>query len=583
MRHREVLYTFSPEVREAYERLKFPFAVYQFIDEESFVLLISDGYCSMKDIVRDAIPLYRPKRFYGGVHPEDFSRVTELEAQFIREQSDWNVIYRSRNLMDRTYHEIHAVGTFYTMEDGSKVAFIIYRDLSREDPEKSISYTTTAQMERCFIDPITRLPNIECYHKFAEEAMMKMFAAGKAAACIYVDVDGMRFYNEEYGFEEGNRLLRLIADAFRAGFEKALITRVGDDHFALITVWDDQTCERLAAVIKRIGRRALGRATAVKAGISPQTGKTKNDAVKALDQARFAAKCVGTDLRQRYVVYSPNIDDEYWSQRYIRDKFSTAIEKQWITVFYQPIIRAKTGNICNFEALARWIDPVKGLIAPDTFIPVLEKYHLIPQLGAYMLEQVIRQVKSCAAAGLPLEPVSVNLSVLDFEANDMVGLIVSLLKKYDVKPKWIVVEITERDIAQTANAFGQQIRALRRHGIQVWVDDFGSGYSALNVLNQYEFDLLKLDMQFLRQLDEHHGANRVIIKSIVRAAHELGVQTLTEGVETEVHHRFLKEAGCDKEQGYYFAKPRPMEESLQEVRGLPRETEEEARQYGRRS
>ena len=143
MRHREELYTFSPEVREAYERLKFPFAVYQFIDEESFVLLISDGYCSMKDIVRDAVPLYRPKRFYGGVHPEDFSRVTELEAQFIREQSDWNVIYRSRNLLDRTYHEIHAVGTFYTMEDGSKVAFIIYRDLSREDPEKSISYTTS--------------------------------------------------------------------------------------------------------------------------------------------------------------------------------------------------------------------------------------------------------------------------------------------------------------------------------------------------------------------------------------------------------------------------------------------------------
>lgn len=582
MSHRAELYTFPSEVREAYERLKFPFTAYQFIDGESFVLLVSDGYCDMKDIARDGVPLYQAKRFYGGVHPEDFGRVTEMEEKFIREQSDWNVIYRSKNLTDGTYHEIHAVGAFYTMEEGTRLAFITYRDLSRENPEKSISYTTTAQMERCFIDPVTRLPNIECYHKFADEAMMKMFAVGKAAACMYVDVDGMRFYNEEYGFEEGNRLLRLIADSFRSSFEGALITRVGDDHFALITVWDDTTCEKLSATIKRIGQRALGRATAVKAGVSPQTGKTKSDAVKALDQARFAAKCVGNDIRQRYVVYSPNIDDEYWNQRYIRDKFSEAIEKNWITVFYQPIIRAESGKICNFEALARWIDPAKGMIAPDTFIPVLEKYHLIPQLGAYMLEQVIRQVKIRAASGLPLEPVSVNLSVLDFEANDMVGLIVNLLKKYDVEPKWIAVEITERDIAQTAAAFKQQIKALRRHGIQVWVDDFGSGYSALNVLNQYEFDLLKLDMQFLRQLEEHHGANRVIIKSIVCAAHELGVQTLTEGVETTAHHQFLQEVGCDKEQGYYFAKPRPMEESLREDMGLLRETEEEAQQYNAR-
>lgn len=577
--HREDLYTFSPEIREAYERLKFPFTVYQFIDGESFVLLVSDGYCAMKEIDRDAVPLYQPKRFYGGVHPEEFGRVTEMEEKFIREQSDWNVIYRSKNLADGTYHEIHAVGAFYTMEDGSKLAFITYRDLSRENPEKSISYTTTAQMERCFIDPVTRLPNIECYHKFADEAMMKMFAAGRAAACIYIDVDGMRFYNEEYGFEEGNRLLRLIADAFRAGFEGALITRVGDDHFALITVWDDQTCEKLAAAIKRIGQRALGRATAIKAGVAPQMGKTKGDAVKALDQARFAAKCVGNDLRQRYVVYSPNIDDEYWNQRYLRDKFSEAIEKKWINVFYQPIIRADSGKICNFEALARWIDPVKGMIAPDMFIPVLEKYHLIPQLGAYMLEQVIQQVNIRAASGIPLEPVSVNLSVLDFEANDMVSLIVNLLKKYDVAAKWIVVEITERDIAQTVSVFKQQIKALRRHGIQVWVDDFGSGYSALNVLNQYEFDLLKLDMQFLRQLDENRGANRVIIKSIVCAAHELGIRTLTEGVETEAHHRFLKEVGCDKEQGYYFSKPHPMEELLGEGMRLPRETEEEAHRY----
>ena len=135
------------------------------------------------------------------------------------------------------------------------------------------------------------------------------------------------------------------------------------------------------------------------------------------------------------------------------------------------------------------------------------------------------------------------------------------------------MEITERDIAQTVSVFKQQIKALRRHGIQVWVDDFGSGYSALNVLNQYEFDLLKLDMQFLRQLDENRGANRVIIKSIVRAAHELGIRTLTEGVKTEAHHRFLKEVGCDKEQGYYFSKPRPMEELLKEGMRLLRETE----------
>ncbi|MFC2468612.1 MAG: EAL domain-containing protein [Negativicutes bacterium] len=583
MSDRKELYAFPPEVREAYERLKFPFAAYQFIDGESFVLLVSNGYCRMKDIDRSDVSLYEAKRFYGGVHPEDFGRITETEEKFIREKSDWNVIYRSKNQFDGTYHEMHAVGAFYKMDDGADIAFITYRDLSRENPEKSISYTTAAQMERCFLDPVTRLPNIECYHKFADEAMMKIYASGRSAACIYVDVDGMRFYNEEYGFEEGNRLLRVIADALRSIFEGALITRVGDDHFALITFWDDATCDKLTAVIQRVGRQALGRSTAIKAGVSPQIGKTKGDAVKALDQARFAAKCVGNDLRQRYIVYSSCIDEEYWNQRYIREKFSEAIEKQWIKVFYQPIVRAQTGKICNFEALARWIDPAKGLIPPNVFIPVLEKYHLIPQLGAYMLERVIRQVPMRAASGLPLEPVSVNLSALDFEANDVVALILKLLEKYKVEPKWIIVEITERDIAQTARAFKQQIKALRRHGIKVWVDDFGSGYSALNVLNQYEFDLIKLDMQFMRQLDDNRGANRVIIKAIINAAHELGVETLTEGIETAAQHQFLLEAGCDKEQGYYFSKPRPLKESLRQdldpSSGLLRETEKEARLY----
>lgn len=583
MSKNENLYIFPAEVREAYERLKFPFAVYQYIEGESYLILVSDGYCQMKEVEREHIALYQAGNFYAGIHSADFGWIKEMEREFIHTKSECNVIYRGQGDFKKLYHEIHAFGTFSTMENGMELAFFVYTDLSRETPEKSIRYGNVSQADRCFIDPITRLPNIECYHKFADEAMMKISAAGETAACIYIDVDGMRFYNEEYGFEEGDRLLRVIGETVRAIFRGALITRVADDHFALITVWDDHTCDKLTRVIQQVGKQTLGASTSIKAGISPQVGERKADAVKALDQARFAAKCVGTDLKRRYVVYSNSVDDEYWNQRYIREKFAEAIEKKWIKVFYQAILRTKTGKVCNFEALARWIDPDKGMIAPDVFIPVLEKYHLISQLSAYMLETVIQQIKANASSGIPMAPVSVNLSARDFEAHDMAKLILELLDKYQVEHKWIIVELTERDIVGTTQSFQKQIRELRQHGVQVWVDDFGSGYSALNILSQYEFDLIKLDMQFLRKLDDNHGANRIIIKAIVSAARELGFMTLAEGVETVEHHQFLHEVGCDKEQGYYFAKPRLFEERLQRAANhysvLACETEEEAQKY----
>ncbi|MDY6357209.1 MAG: EAL domain-containing protein, partial [Catonella sp.] len=198
-------------------------------------------------------------------------------------------------------------------------------------------------------------------------------------------------------------------------------------------------------------------------------------------------------------------------------------------------------------------------LSPYQFIPTLEKYHLIWKLDFYMLGLVLKDLSERKHDGLPIYPVSINLAREDFEEENAVGQLLGRIDSYDIDRKYIIMEVTERDLAANDMHFKDVIDTLRSEGFSIWVDDFGSGYSSLNVMNAYKFDLIKLDMNFLRHLDDYGGANRVIMSSVIEAAHKLGITTLAEGVETEEHLNFLKEVSCDESQGYLYSKPKPLE------------------------
>lgn len=247
--------------------------------------------------------------------------------------------------------------------------------------------------------------------------------------------------------------------------------------------------------------------------------------------------------------------------RFVRERFDQAIKNQDIKVYYQPEVRALTGRICGFEALARWIDPVEGMISPGEFIPELEAQGRIHELDLYMIRQVCAGQQRIERTGLTLTRTSVNLSRLDFEACDIFSEVEAIRQEYRRKIGYLNIEITESAFSRDDRALAEGMKKFREAGYQVWMDDFGSGYSSLNNLKDYTFDLLKIDMEFLRDF-EKKPQSKVILAAIVNMAKQLGIHTLAEGVETQAQVAFLRDIGCEKLQGYYVGRPAPMDEDI---------------------
>jgi EAL domain-containing protein (putative c-di-GMP-specific phosphodiesterase class I) len=239
-----------------------------------------------------------------------------------------------------------------------------------------------------------------------------------------------------------------------------------------------------------------------------------------------------------------------------------AIENRWSQPYYQPIVRAVNGRVCDEEALARWIDPERGFLSPADFIPYLEDAGVIYKLDLCILEQVLEKMERLKAAGLYLVPQSINLSRSDFYACDIVEEIRRRVDDAGIERKKITIEITESTIGGDFDYIKEQIERFRALGFPVWMDDFGSGYSSLDVLQSVEFDLIKFDMSFMKRLDEGEKA-KIILSELMKMATALGVDTVCEGVETQEQVRFLQEIGCSKLQGYYFCKPIPLQQILE--------------------
>ena len=560
------MYQFPEEIRKAYETLKIALAFDQLIDGKVVPLLLSDGFCELVGMDRDhALEWFREGQFER-LHPDDVGRVARVSTEFAHRQSGYDLVFRARH--SDGYHVIHALGKWQTMADGTELALLTYSDLTANFDAmtgSSENYNLFRQ-DQFYTDSLTGLPNLNYLNQFAEERVHAFRTAGKTPVLIYADVISMHYYNSQYGHEKGNELLKLIADKLKEEIPDALIIRGPDDHFIIIEEYEGeaQTAERIISVCNRVQMEAEGNTTGIKAGACVYEENTTT--ALALDSARNAVKWAGTDLNDVCYFYSETAEEQFWNRRYIVENFDRALKEGWIKVYYQGISRTVTGKGCAAEALARWIDPVRGILSPGEFIPALERYHLLYKLDLFMAEQVCKDFVLKQERGLPLTPVTVNFSAQDFDYVDVPEELERIYNKHcpDLYPekKYLVVEITEQDMAKATDKFLEQLQRLRRRGFRLWMDDFGSGYSSLNVFTRFEVDLIKFDMDLLRKLDDRGGVNRKIMKSMTQIAREMGIHTLAEGMETEAHRKFLMDIGCELAQGYLFHRPEPLEATL---------------------
>ena len=412
-------------------------------------------------------------------------------------------------------------------------------------------------------DIMTGLPGMSLFFMLAQTGRKKLQDAGEQSAVLFIDLNGMKYFNLKYGFAEGDKLLVALAKILANYFGEENCSRFGQDHFAVYTKADglEETLRKLFDDCKKMNG---GRTLPVKVGIYLDSMGFVETSL-ACDRAKFACNKKRDDYRSYFTYFDESMLEKDLKRRYVLDNLDRALQENWITAYYQPIIRAANDKVCDEEALVRWIDPEKGMLSPADFIPVLEDSKLIYKVDIRMVELVLEKMRRQVEAGLFLVPISVNLSRNDFEACDIVEEIRQRVDASGLGRDKLVIEITESVIGQDFDYMKSQIERFRGLGFKVWMDDFGSGYSSLNILQDVKFDVIKFDMRFMQEFEngDKGEKSKMILAELIKMAMALGVETVTEGVETEQQMQFLCEIGCMKLQGYYYTKPIPMEKILE--------------------
>ena len=375
----------------------------------------------------------------------------------------------------------------------------------------------------------------------------------------YFNLENYKAYNAKYGFEAGDGLLKKFAAGLAQIFVDNPCARISDDHF--VAICDPESSGRRIAEAGELLKSLQGEVSLeLKTGLYRMEYPDESIDL-CCDKARLAANSIKKMFDKSVCEYDHDLEYSFNRRQYVINSIDKAVSGGYIKVFYQPVINAKTGELCGMEALARWDDPEYGMLAPNQFIGTLEEYRLIHKLDQQIIELVCRDIHDLGDDPLSRIPVSINFSQLDFELYDVPAVLLEKAGKYGIPINMLDVEITESALNGDADGLIKTMEILRGNGFSQWLDDFGSGYSSLNVLVDYNFDVLKIDMVFLRRFYTNEKS-KFLIKSIVEMAKNLGMVTLTEGVETEEMASFLKEIGCDKLQGYYFSKPVPHEEII---------------------
>ncbi|MCR5580184.1 MAG: EAL domain-containing protein [Pseudobutyrivibrio sp.] len=505
--------------------------------------------------------------FRGMVHPDDLIKIeNQIEAQTIYAAKRHDYVRYRIVAKDGTVKYIEDFGHLLHWTNGKSFYYVFIVDVDRNEYLNANS-SPYANIEQLMLsgdnDELTGLLSMVSFYSKVQSLLSTPEINRQSVAFVHFDVPNFKLFNERYGFAKGDELLCEIGHTIKDIFYGATVARFSDDHFVLFsTLPEKEVIESVEEVYRQLLlSKDVIKKVKIKAGIYFMDDK-RAEVSLACDHARLACNSIKSRHDVNYCVYDDIIREKLRQQQFVVDNIDEAIANDYIRVYYQPIIRVATDEICGYEALVRWDDPVAGMLQPSYFIETLEHFHLIHLVDEYVVKKVCQDYRRLADQGEALVPISINISRLDFEVCDVFKLLSDFCEIYDVPREMIDVEITESAFADNNGLLKDSVARIRDAGYEIWIDDFGSGYSSLTTLTDYLFDVLKLDMVFLKTLKEI-PKTKTLMGLIVEAAKELEVLSLTEGVETEEQYMFLKEIGCDMAQGYYFSKPMPLDDILE--------------------
>lgn len=416
-------------------------------------------------------------------------------------------------------------------------------------------------------DRLTGLYSREYFYQKVAERLAEDPDTPYAIVCS--NIENFKVYNDIFGTKAGDRVLKNIAEAGRAlTGEDGLCSRYGADRFLYL-----QKQEALSGYLRQdsfLNKLVNVKDISLKWGVYKITAPSV-PVEKMCDRAFLVADSIKGRYNQTVAVYDDVLRDKLLREQAITESMETALAEGQFAVYLQPKYWLKGNILSGAEALARWIHPELGFLSPAEFIPLFEKNGFITRLDRFVWEQTCKLLRRWRQEGYPAIPVSVNVSRADVYQEDLPETLTNLVERYGIEPQQFHLELTESAYTENPNQIITMVDELRRRGFVIEMDDFGSGYSSLNMLSQVHFDILKLDMKFI-QTETAKPGEMSIMRFVVNLAKWLNLSTVAEGAETKAQVERLQDVGCDYAQGYYFSRPLPIPEFealLKKERMLP--------------
>lgn len=411
-----------------------------------------------------------------------------------------------------------------------------------------------AMVNQFMYDRLTGVYSREYFYQKVRERLAE--SSGVPYAIVGSNVENFKVYNDIFGTRAGDQVLRRIAENGRTMVgEDGLCARYGADRF-LYLLRQDQVSDWLRQN-GTPGKIANVKNIVIKWGVYKITDRTV-PVEKMCDRAFLVADSIKGHYNQWVAVYDDVLRDKLLREQAITESMEAALTEGQFAVYLQPKYWLQDDTLAGAEALARWIHPELGFLAPAEFIPLFEKNGFITRLDRFVWEQTCKLLRAWREKGYPALPVSVNVSRADVYQEDLPETLSNLVKQYGIEPGQLHLELTESAYTENPGQIITMVDELRRRGFVIEMDDFGSGYSSLNMLSQVRFDILKLDMQFI-QTETAKPGEMSLMRFVVKLAKWMNLSTVAEGVETKAQVERLREVGCDYAQGYFFSRPLPVE------------------------
>ncbi|SHE68508.1 EAL domain-containing protein [Caloramator proteoclasticus] len=514
---------------------------------EQFKILIGYDFEDIKvrDLINEIVLQEDRKILYSAYREHIEGRRTCIECE-IRVNTGYGVT-----------RWMYIKGRVIKEKEGEKIISGAMMDITeRKEYEEDIKYLA-------FYDTLTDLPNRRYFIEELEKEI-KDKDKNKKFAVLLLDLDNFKKVNDTLGHDKGDALLRKVASILKKyANDNVFVARFGGDEF-LILLRQFSNLNEIKALAKNIihdlkeGIDVIGKniytTTSIGIAIVPDDGDNVNDIIKNADTAMYKAKSEG---KNRYIFFSAEMIEELEKRIETEKILLDCLKNKDFKLVYQPQVSSKTGEVHAFEALIR----LKNYnISPAEFIPVAEETGLIVEIGYFVIEEAVRQIKEWIDKGIEVKPIGVNLSAVQLRDESFVSNLKEIIKKYSIKPSLLKIEITESALMEDKERNIKIIEQLKEVGIQIAIDDFGTGYSSLNYLTFIPADYIKLDKSFIDKMFAKEGKKEVL-DGITFLAHQLNLKVVVEGIEDREQFNYLKSKGCDYMQGYLFSRPVDKEEA----------------------